>query len=123
MSSGGVASSKRLGRGSADSEESCPLTPELGFFDSDSRRGSCQENTERIKTGNGLALRARDAEGYRRGRVLCQIADAVDPHWHYSGIFPSGLLRQSGSDLHECQANDRAAAAAAQALSLQIRKE
>ena len=65
-------------RETEDVEEDCPLSGEIPYYDSTSGRGSYQENAERVKSGNGLILVARDSEGYKLGEVLYQISDAVD---------------------------------------------
>ena len=115
MSRGAATLSKPPSPGTADSEEDCPLSGELQFYDSESGRGSYQENAERVKAGNGLILVARDAEGYRLGEVLYQISDTMD---HQTGIMVEGsylvssakvgsnyttVNRTSGRLLHLCK--------------------
>ena len=85
--SGTAAFSRPPRREAVGSEEGCPLSGELQFYDSNSGRGSYQENAERVKSGNGLILVARNAEGYRLGEVLYQISDIVD---HQTGIMVEG---------------------------------
>ena len=87
MSKGAATLSRPPCPGAADSEEDCPLSGELQFYDSESGRGSYQENAERVKAGNGLILVARDAEGYKLGEVLYQISDTMD---HQTGIMVEG---------------------------------
>ena len=84
----GTAGFPRLPRRETeDVEEDCPLSGEIPYYDSTSGRGSYQENAERVKSGNGLILVARDSEGYKLGEVLYQISDAVD---HQTGIMVEG---------------------------------
>ena len=74
-------------RATWDIEDDDPLSCELQFYSSGSGRGSYQENAERIKSGNGLILVARDSEGCKLGEVLYQISDAAD---HRTGIIVEG---------------------------------
>ena len=69
--SGTAALSRPPRREAVDSEEDCPLSGELQFYDSNSGRGSYQENAERVRSGNGLILVARNAED-RRPPIMFQ---------------------------------------------------